>query len=71
MPAKGYRCRVCGKRHKELPLHYGAAAPYVYYGIPEVERADRVLLTSESVTHHPRRPPCQPTSCPSRTGRAF
>jgi hypothetical protein len=47
MPAKGYHCRVCGKYHKELPLHYGAAAPYAYYAVPEAEREERTLLSSD------------------------
>jgi len=46
MPA-GYRCRVCGEYHEELPLHYGSAAPAVYYAIPESERAERTLLSSD------------------------
>lgn len=42
-----YRCRVCGEVHDGLPLHYGAAAPAVYYSVPEAERAERVLLSSD------------------------
>jgi hypothetical protein len=44
---KGYRCRKCGKFHKELPLHYGAEAPYVYYSIPTALRKERALLSSD------------------------
>jgi hypothetical protein len=47
MPPTGYRCRVCGEFHTELPLHYGAAAPAVYYSIPEPERAERAVLSSD------------------------
>ena len=42
-----YRCRICGELHDELPLHYGAVAPFVYYDVPEAERESRVLLTSD------------------------
>ncbi|HSQ57809.1 MAG TPA: DUF2199 domain-containing protein [Gemmata sp.] len=45
--ARGYQCRVCGKHHDTLPLHYGAQAPAVYYTIPEAERETRVLLSSD------------------------
>jgi hypothetical protein len=44
---QGYHCRVCGEYHEGLPLHYGAAAPAVYYMIPEAERAERTLLSSD------------------------
>jgi hypothetical protein len=47
MPPTGYFCRKCGKFHDELPLHYGAAAPYVYFTIPEAEREERALLSSD------------------------
>lgn len=40
----GYRCRVCAEYHEGLPLHYGAA-PFLYYTIPEAERAERTLLS--------------------------
>lgn len=43
----GFRCRTCGKHHRELPLHYGAAAPLAYYGVPEAERERRTLLSSD------------------------
>jgi len=43
-----YHCRVCGQRHDELPLHYGAAAPDLYFTIPEPERARRCELTSDT-----------------------
>ena len=47
MPPTGYHCRVCGEFHAGLPLHYGAAAPYVYYDVPEEEREKRTLLSSD------------------------
>ncbi len=45
--ARGYHCKTCGKYHDELPLHYGAATPVVYYDIPEAERETRVRLNSD------------------------
>ena len=47
MASRGYHCRVCGEYHEGLPLHYRAAAPAAFYGVPEAERADRVLLSSD------------------------
>ena len=44
---RGYKCRVCGKRHKELPLHYGSAAPASYLLIPEDERERRCERTAD------------------------
>jgi hypothetical protein len=44
---RGYDCSVCGKHHDELPLHYGPTAPYVYFGIPEAEREERCILSSD------------------------
>jgi hypothetical protein len=44
---KGFRCRTCGKYHRDLPLSYGAEAPLVYYDIPEDERESRTLLSSD------------------------
>ncbi len=43
----GYTCRVCDKYHDELTMHYGAAAPYLYYTLPEQERERRCLLSSD------------------------
>jgi hypothetical protein len=40
-------CSRCGQTHPELPLCYGAEAPYYYYAIPEAERASRVLMDDE------------------------
>lgn len=44
---QGYLCRCCGQYHDELPLHYGAEAPVYFYGVPETEREDRCILTSD------------------------
>jgi hypothetical protein len=44
---QGFHCRGCGKYHAELPMHYGAAAPLAYYGVPEAERETRTLLSSD------------------------
>jgi hypothetical protein len=43
----GYHCRVCGKFHEGVPLSYGAAAPAFYYDVPEAERNERALLSSD------------------------
>jgi hypothetical protein len=45
--AKGFRCRKCGKYHRELPLHFGVEAPLAYYDIPEAEREARTILSSD------------------------
>lgn len=47
MPPKGYHCRACGTFHDDLPLHYGAPAPYVYFTIAEEQRDERALLSSD------------------------
>lgn len=43
----GYQCRGCGQYHDELPMHYGSAAPELYFTIPEAEREERALLSSD------------------------
>jgi hypothetical protein len=43
----GYLCGRCGKRHDDLPLHYGFQAPAAWYSIPEAERSQRCLLSSD------------------------
>lgn len=42
-----WRCRCCGETHAELPMHYGAPAPAVWFTIPEEEREARALLSSD------------------------
>lgn len=42
-----WRCRCCGKNHGELPMHYGAPAPALWFMIPEAERPQRCLLSSD------------------------
>lgn len=44
---KGWRCRCCGEVHGELPMHYGAPAPALWFTIPEAEREERALLSSD------------------------
>lgn len=44
---RGWRCRGCGEVHGELPMHYGAPAPALWFSIPEAERAERVLLSTD------------------------
>jgi hypothetical protein len=43
----GWRCRSCSELHDELPMHYGASAPALWFGIPEAEREQRSLLSSD------------------------
>jgi hypothetical protein len=47
MSKSGWRCGCCGEWHAELPLHYGAAAPALWYAIPEGERAARAELSTD------------------------
>jgi hypothetical protein len=46
-PPLGYQCRVCGQFHADLPLSYGAEAPNLWYDIPEDERGQRTILSSD------------------------
>jgi hypothetical protein len=43
----GYRCGRCGEVHDQLPLHYGFHAPASWYAVPEGERSQRCLLSSD------------------------
>lgn len=43
----GWRCGCCGEVHGELPMHYGAPAPALWFTIPEAERDDRAMLSSD------------------------
>lgn len=43
----GFRCRRCGELHDELPMHYGPTAPAPWFMIPEEEREQRCLLSSD------------------------
>lgn len=42
-----WRCRCCGAEHDSLPLAYGPSAPALVATIPEAERQDRVLISSD------------------------
>lgn len=44
---QGYKCSTCDKFHSGLPFSYGSLAPAPYFDIPEAEREDRVLLSSD------------------------
>ncbi len=44
---QGYNCSTCGEFHSGLPFSYGSSAPAPYFDIPEAEREDRVLLSSD------------------------
>ena len=43
----GWKCGVCGQRHKGVPVSYGAHAPYLWNTIPDNERKRRCLLSSD------------------------
>ena len=42
-----YTCSVCGETHEGLP-GIGADAPLQYYNVPERERSERIVLTSDT-----------------------
>jgi len=42
-----WQCRKCNQAHDDLPLHYGAEAPALFYGIPEAERSTRCEISSD------------------------
>jgi hypothetical protein len=42
-----WTCGCCGAEHDSLPLAYGPSAPALVATIPEAERGDRVLLSSD------------------------
>ena len=43
----GFYCSKCGLYHKEIPMAYGADAPYSYFLISEDEREQRCTLTND------------------------
>lgn len=43
----GFYCSYCGLYHKNIPMAYGADAPYQYYLIPEEERTRRCELNDD------------------------
>ncbi|OWK36416.1 hypothetical protein FRUB_08979 [Fimbriiglobus ruber] len=46
-----WRCRCCGELHPDLPMHYGAAAPVLWFLIPELER-EQLQEIAELVMHN-------------------
>jgi hypothetical protein len=42
-----YVCRTCGELHQGIPLVYGSDAPELWYSLPEEERDNRALLSSD------------------------
>ncbi|MGL6074795.1 MAG: DUF2199 domain-containing protein [Fimbriiglobus sp.] len=44
---KGWQCRCCGKMHDELPMHYGAEGPELWFTIPEKKRKKRVMMNKD------------------------
>jgi hypothetical protein len=51
----GYTCRCCGKRHPDLPMHYGSAAPDAWFDLPDATRDRRALLSSDQCLIDERR----------------
>ena len=43
----GYYCSKCGLYHKEIPMAYGADAPYHYFQIAEADREKRCTLSED------------------------
>ncbi|MBB5018588.1 hypothetical protein HNQ59_001879 [Chitinivorax tropicus] len=43
----GYQCNTCGAYHATLPTSYGAVAPDVWLALPEAEREERAVLSSD------------------------
>jgi len=43
----GYFCSCCGEFHQDLPMSYGAEAPYWYDVLPESERPHRAEKTAD------------------------
>jgi hypothetical protein len=43
----GFKCSECGEFHNEIPMAYGANAPYSYFQIPESELDYRSVLTQD------------------------
>jgi hypothetical protein len=44
---RSFKCRCCDKVIGEMPMHYGAKAPALWFSIPEKERKRRCLLSSD------------------------
>ncbi|MGL4463237.1 MAG: DUF2199 domain-containing protein [Planctomycetia bacterium] len=44
---KAWHCAICNEVHDELPMHYVAPAPSMWFTIPEAERERRCLLSSD------------------------
>ena len=42
-----WQCRHCGQFHDDLPLHYGAPAPVLWFTIPEQKREERAMLSPD------------------------
>lgn len=44
---QGFQCSTCGKWHDELPMSFGADAPYWYEAVAPEERGRRVAISSD------------------------
>ncbi|MFO0865350.1 MAG: DUF2199 domain-containing protein [Gemmataceae bacterium] len=42
-----WKCASCGQWHDDLPLAFGPPAPAIWYTIPEAEREQRAMLSSD------------------------
>jgi len=42
-----YRCSICNELHSGIPFSYGSPLPRTAYDVPESERDERVLLSSD------------------------
>ena len=44
----GFLCSICGELHKDVPMAYGADAPYAYFQIPKSDLENRCVLTQDA-----------------------
>ncbi|WP_137939353.1 DUF2199 domain-containing protein [Chitinivorax sp. B] len=45
--SSGFHCTTCGAFHASLPTSYGAVAPDIWLALPEAEREERAVLSSD------------------------
>ncbi|MES2776534.1 MAG: DUF2199 domain-containing protein, partial [Bacteroidota bacterium] len=43
----GYYCSQCGEFHEDIPMAYGSEGPLLYFLIPEDQREERCVITSD------------------------
>ena len=44
----GFLCSICGELHKDVPMAYGADAPWAYFQIPKSDLENRCVLTQDA-----------------------